>query len=84
MIEISFNKPGTKVFDQPLAIDKRKPLRDIKNKLAKLLEISTDEFKVCKNMVSGEFKDLDMSVDESGIFDGCTICIDEYIFIIFI
>ena len=75
MVEISFNKPGTKVFDQPLGIDKRKTLRELKSKIGKSLSIPADEIKICKNMISGEFKTLDASIDDCGIFDGCTVCI---------
>lgn len=80
MVEISFNKPGSKVFDQPLGIDKRKSLRELKVKIGKLLEIPVEEIKVCKNMISGEFKSLDSSIDDCGIFDGCTVCISKLIF----
>jgi len=75
MVEISFNIPGTKVFDQPLGIDKRKSLRELKVKIGKLLDILAEEIKICKNMISGEFKTLDASIDDCGIFDGCTIYI---------
>lgn len=77
MIEISFNKPGTKVFDQPLGIDKRKTLQELKVKVGKLLDVPAEEIKICKNMISGEFKTLDASIDDCGIFDGCTIFIER-------
>jgi len=77
MIEVSYNKLGSKVFDQPLGIDKRKTMRDLVAQIGKLLDIPAEEIKVSRNMVSGEFKNLDASIDDCGVFDGCTLFIEK-------
>jgi len=42
----------------------------LKTKIAKMLELPVDTFKLCKSKISGEFKDFDVTVEDADIFDG--------------
>eukprot|EP01113_Clastostelium_recurvatum_P032973 TRINITY_DN4306_c0_g1_i6.p1 TRINITY_DN4306_c0_g1~~TRINITY_DN4306_c0_g1_i6.p1 ORF type:complete len:1027 (-),score=234.69 TRINITY_DN4306_c0_g1_i6:35-3115(-) len=73
MIEIGYNRLDEKTYDNFISVDRRKPLRTLKARIAPVLECPVDTFKLCKNALSKEFKDEDMTIQEAGLFDGCTV-----------
>lgn len=73
-IEIKYNLLNMAVADQFLEIDQRLPLRSLKQRIAEAIGLPLQEFKLVSNPLSKkEWKDLDLAIERSGIFDGTAV-----------
>ena len=73
-IEVKFNLPNERLSDQTLSIDHRSPLRLLKEEISKRINVPISNFKLCVNaLTKKEYKNLDISIRESKIFDGSAV-----------
>lgn len=77
MIEVSFNLPDEKEFNQDILIDKRKTILELKEKISEVIQIPVSEFKICRNLIKHEFKNEESSLDDAGLFDGSSIFVER-------
>ncbi|KNC48900.1 ubiquitin carboxyl-terminal hydrolase [Thecamonas trahens ATCC 50062] len=82
LLEVNFNlplapdaPPGAQVeYDQVVTFDRRKTLAQLKAEgIAPLLGLGVNEFKLCRNLLSKEYKDEEASLEACGIFDGSAV-----------
>ena len=82
LMEVCFNLPtaadapaGTQVeYDQVVTFDKRKTLAELKAEgIAPILGLEVSEFKLCRNLLSKEYKNEDATLEACGIFDGSAV-----------
>eukprot|EP00753_Platysulcus_tardus_P001828 PLAT11580.1.p1 GENE.PLAT11580.1~~PLAT11580.1.p1 ORF type:complete len:1163 (+),score=689.78 PLAT11580.1:82-3570(+) len=67
-IIVMFNKPGSMDMDNALRVDKRKPLRNMKQAIANACGLDINDFRIMRgDRPSIRFKDLDKSIEECGI-----------------
>lgn len=75
LISISFNHPEEDNWEREISIDKREPLKNLKERIATILDIPSSAFKLCRKLVKNEYKDLNQSCDDAGLFDDSAVLI---------
>jgi len=69
-IQLQFNLIGSQLCDQSLTMDERLPLATLKYEIGSRVQLAPSEFKLCKSLVGGEYKDDTKTLKELGLFDG--------------
>lgn len=74
-VQIFYNVFDSNSFDSSILIDTRRPLKDLKAEVAKVLGVTAGEFKMCRNLLSKEFNNLDISIAAANLYEGSAVCI---------
>ncbi len=77
LIEVSFNIPGQKIFDQAVLMDKRVTIAELKIAISQVIGIPPESLKLCRNLVRHEYKKLDQTLDDVGLFDGAAVIVER-------
>jgi len=77
VIEVRFNLIGKREFDQELNIDQRHTIQYLKEQIAQVVKLPIDQFRLCRNLLSKEYKEDLKTIQESGVFDGSAVYIEQ-------
>jgi hypothetical protein len=74
-VQIFYNMFDSSNFDHSILIDTRKTLKQLKAEIAEVLGVSPMEFKMCRNLLSKEFNNLELSLSAANLYEGSAVCI---------
>lgn len=74
-IQIFYNHFDSNNFDNSILIDSRRLLKDLKAEIATVLGVTSGEFKMCRNLLSKEFNNLELSIAGANLYEGSAVCI---------
>jgi len=74
-VQIFYNLLDSSAFEHSILIDTRRPLRVLKDEIAKALGLHPSEFKMCRNLLSKEFNNLDLTLAAANLYEGSAVCL---------
>jgi ubiquitin C-terminal hydrolase len=76
-VQIFYNMFDTTNFDRSILIDTRRTLKALKDEIAKTLgeNVSASDFKMCRNLLSKEFNNLDLTLAQANLYEGSAVCL---------
>eukprot|EP01124_Arcella_intermedia_P000601 TRINITY_DN10318_c0_g1_i1.p1 TRINITY_DN10318_c0_g1~~TRINITY_DN10318_c0_g1_i1.p1 ORF type:complete len:989 (-),score=261.99 TRINITY_DN10318_c0_g1_i1:1624-4158(-) len=69
LIQVYVNKLDEKEYSVEIPISKKKSLSDLRQVLSKMLEVSPNEFQICRSVLGNQYKDESKTLEELGIYD---------------
>lgn len=74
-VQIFYNHMDSSSFDNSILIDTRRPLKELKAEVAVALGVTPGEFKMCRNLLSKEFTNLEISIAAANLYEGSAVCV---------